>query len=86
MEKGYHKVVCPPPKKKESSFSVRLELKIKGVNHGQEIAFSRANHQQAARSCNPSESVSYRRRSLPEDRGHRTDLLSMAQRVRRYAY
>jgi len=38
------------PPKKESSFDVRLELKIKGVNHGQEIAFSRANHQQAARS------------------------------------
>ncbi len=38
------------PPKKESSCSVRLELKIKGVNHGQEIAFSRADHQQAARS------------------------------------
>ena len=36
--------------KKESSFNVRLELKIKGGNHGQEIAFSRADHHQAARS------------------------------------
>ena len=38
------------PPKKESSFDVRLELKIKGVNHGQEIAFSGADYQQAARS------------------------------------
>jgi len=35
------------PPKKESSIDVRLELKIKGVNHGQEIAFSGAGHQQA---------------------------------------
>ena len=33
------------PPKKESSFDVRLELKIKGVGHGQEIAFSRGDHQ-----------------------------------------
>ena len=38
------------PPKKESSCNVRLELKIKGVNHGQEIAFSRADHHQATRS------------------------------------
>ena len=38
------------PPKKESSVDVRLELKIKGVNHGQEITFSRADHQQVARS------------------------------------
>ncbi len=36
------------PPKKESSFDVRLELKIKGVNHGQEVTFSRAGHYQAA--------------------------------------
>ena len=35
------------PPKKEPSCNVRLELKIKGVNHGQEIAFSGADHQQA---------------------------------------
>ena len=33
------------PPEKESSCNVRLELKIKGVNHGQEIAFSGADHQ-----------------------------------------
>ncbi len=33
------------PPKKESSIDVRLELKIKGVNHGQEIAFSGADYQ-----------------------------------------
>jgi len=38
------------PPKKESSSNVRLELKIKGVRHGQEIAFSGAGNQQAARS------------------------------------
>jgi len=38
------------PPKKESSCNVRLELKIKGVNHGQEIAFSRGDYQQVARS------------------------------------
>ena len=38
------------PLKKESSCNVRLELKIKGVNHGQEIAFSRGDYQQVARS------------------------------------
>jgi exoribonuclease-2 len=37
------------PPKKESSCNVRLELKIKGVNHGQEIAFSGADYQQAER-------------------------------------
>ena len=38
------------PPKKESSCNVRLELKIEGVKHGQEIAFSRADHQQVTRS------------------------------------
>ena len=33
------------PLEKEASCNVSLELKIKGVNHGQEIAFSRAGHQ-----------------------------------------
>ena len=41
---------CGLPPKKESSIDVRLELKIKGVNHGQEIAFSGADYQQVARS------------------------------------
>ena len=38
------------PPKKESSCNVRLELKIKGVDHGQEIAFSGDDHQQVTRS------------------------------------
>ena len=42
----FHLIGLPP--KKESSFDVRLELKIKGVNHGQEIAFFGADHHQAA--------------------------------------
>ena len=33
------------PPKKESSYNVRLELKIEGVNHGQEVAFSGAGNQ-----------------------------------------
>ncbi len=36
------------PPKNESSCNVRLELKIKGVNHGQEGIQTGANHQQAA--------------------------------------
>ncbi len=36
------------PPKKESSCNVRLELKIKGVNHGQEGIQTGADHQQAA--------------------------------------
>ena len=38
------------PPKKESSDNVRLELKIKGVNHGKEIAFTGAGNQQVTRS------------------------------------
>ena len=40
---GYQVIGLPP--KKESSYNVRLELKIEGVNHGQKIAFSGADHQ-----------------------------------------
>ena len=38
------------PPKKESSFDVRLELKIKGVSHGQEVVFTGAGNQQVTRS------------------------------------
>ena len=46
MSKMMSEIGLPP--KKESSCNVRLELKIEGGNHGKEIAFSGADHQQAA--------------------------------------